>query len=326
MTNLATIARDVLRAARARPLLAGPRAFDMPPAGRRDRLPTLRVMTYGRVVDEAAVRARNGRVLAGIERAHAFAFEDYPVETDAEGRTTMPNPTPDEVGFFARRLLPLPFPTSFLSFDRDGTAVGVLVEERDDRVDVTRVEHFPDADALFVSPFTLEVSYGDGPSARFEDGLGLLGAYRARVAELNGVDPADHAALDRVMTSDAMTMIYLVAMLSSTSSEVESHGPRPFATRRRRAAGLDPEMPHRVVRLLPRAVRDAIAADGDGERAHRRIHWRRSHLRTLADGRQVVVARHVVGYRSLADKEALAPNAYAATAALAAAAGRGRGR
>ena len=102
---------------------------------------------------------------------------------------------------------------------------------------------------------------------------------------------------------------FLTMMIGSTSTTVEEVEPRPFANRRRAERGLSRDPSHRLVRIVPRRIAEALERDGEGPKGHRRIHWRRSHLRHYASGKVAVIPRHVVGLRTL-DEKAPAPNEY----------------
>jgi hypothetical protein len=88
---------------------------------------------------------------------------------------------------------------------------------------------------------------------------------------------------------------YFTLMLNSKTTEIEVvRGVRRPAGKKS-LSKREPLPDHRIVRIVPRAYIAARRAEGESLRCSPRLHWRRSHLRTLADGRKIVISRFLVG-------------------------------
>jgi hypothetical protein len=80
-----------------------------------------------------------------------------------------------------------------------------------------------------------------------------------------------------------------VAMLSSREIE-QKIIPAPAKLNRQRAKkGRLPIGERRIIRLRPGFVASGGSIKGDGSRASPRMHWRRGHMRRLADGRIIPI-------------------------------------
>ena len=323
------------------------------------------VVTYALPTsDPAAMAAFVDEVRGHLAVAHPFVFASTPVELAEDGRNfRLPPLTGEEVAFFNEGLVPSPFPSTFLEYERgDGRKIGILAVEGIDPsgtevVDLWRFARAADGEGricLDMTGYAIRLVRTGTMPASLPEGIdpgdvdpsileGIASGGAARVPReriyTGLVDPFDghdaqhllktvgHAAdgversaddIAASMRDEAMVFVYLALMLGSTSTTVERAAPRGLSDRRRVAAGLSRTREHHVVHLYPRGIREALASEGGGVAAHRRVHWRRSHSRRLPSGRSVVVARHVVGFRRL-DGTTLAPNAYAVSARVVAA-------
>lgn len=102
-------------------------------------------------------------------------------------------------------------------------------------------------------------------------------------------------------------------MLCSKTTEVVKVAEPTALNKKRAKAGKAPLKQHYVIDVIPREIRLLMRRDdagGDGrESSHVRLHWRRSHMRRLGNGREVPVVRCLVGYRSIDDQDVV-PTSY----------------
>jgi len=89
-----------------------------------------------------------------------------------------------------------------------------------------------------------------------------------------------------------------VGLLSSGMAQIE-HVPAPEKLNKKRAIkGKSPISAHNVVKIRPMPTNHE--GEGDGRKGVR-LHWRRGHVRKLADGKIAIVRPHLVGTRELGE-------------------------
>ena len=102
-------------------------------------------------------------------------------------------------------------------------------------------------------------------------------------------------------------------MLCSRTTEVVKVAEPTALNKKRAKAGKSPLKSHYVIDVIPREIRLLMRRDdarrGDREPSHVRLHWRRSHMRRLKDGREIPVVRCLVGYRGI-DGHEVVPTSY----------------
>ena len=99
------------------------------------------------------------------------------------------------------------------------------------------------------------------------------------------------------LLSEAMVILKMVCSLYSRSIEVIERVPEEKLIKRQLKNGKIPSMTYNRVALSP-VVRRYIQSSGKdtgGGKLPRRLHWVRSHIRTLANGRQIPVISHLRG-------------------------------
>lgn len=107
--------------------------------------------------------------------------------------------------------------------------------------------------------------------------------------------------------SSAMLMLYFTLMINSKTTEVRRVAPTAKQQSLRKQLRKTPLPAHTIVTIVPqRFIDEARKADGEkGTHASPRIHWRRSHLRTINKGlhneKKLVIARQIVGRRELGE-------------------------
>lgn len=252
-------------------------------------------------------------IASRIERAQHFVFENIPMESDAEeGSMTLPGVTPEERDMFSMGLLPLPFEScwfeaatpsgsEYLSYYLEETETGYratpfrVLESGLRGVQVTG-EHWD---------IVRGVPEKSAPTVDIYDTFGGAALMHEMQQEYYGGN------LDRsmIIKGEVGFLTYLLLMLSSRTTEVREEQAPVKLNKKRKAKGLAPIPAHRVVSIIPRGAvreyRDQERAGGTANRSSPRIHWRRSHLRQLANGKTVVVARALVGYKADPERESV---------------------
>ena len=115
----------------------------------------------------------------------------------------------------------------------------------------------------------------------------------------------------QLMTREALTVVRALTAINASTTEIEAEEPGKFANRKRMEKGLAPLKTSFLVRLVPRSITNAIAADIADGKPPRAIHWRRSHLRRYASGLTRIIPRHIVGLgEGGVERFHVEPNAY----------------
>lgn len=258
-----------------------------------------------------------------MERAAVFVFENLPVALDGEGSIDLPGLEAEEQEMFAEGLIPLPFETCWFE-----TSVTIAPGHRE--IFGFLVEQLPGGGICVRALRTMQHAQPielEGHSVReyadltgevwlvlpAADGKGLnidtrdpLNVGRAR-AELTGSDYA------RRVSGETGFVGWLTLMLSSRSTQVDRVPAPDKLNKQRVKRGRVAIAPHTVVSIIPRDVAARMRADREDAqgqlRASPRLHWRRSHRRTYASGKTLVIPRLLIGYKNHAGAE-IAPAQY----------------
>ncbi len=244
-------------------------------------------------------------VSLAVMRAQKFYFGEIPTEPGKEtafGHTCR-IPLPSEVEFQAWEdgLLPLPFPLVWYECLIEGERNGLLIIENPSKDvsswAVTRLTYFPQHRSTLVSPHTLEAQYKGGEHFQ---GLNVrIHTSRAVPYDLNesNYDAYDMAAVNLA--------IYLTVMISSRTTEVDVKTAPKMLNKGRIKKGRPPLFEHRVVRIVPHRYIDRPDGTSGVTRNSPRLHWRRSHVRTLHKGtdqeKKVLISRFLVGKKELGE-------------------------
>lgn len=251
-------------------------------------------------------------IAADMAQAQAFEFENVPSTPCDDGTLDLPGCESDELGMHNEGLIPLPYPISWFEIPTLGgretlcfliRETGRVVEGREIAYMVTpfhfmRLAEGPDGpmDAVHAtgeSWFVIRDPDGDRPLIMPLDEFG--GAEM-----LHGHTGLSHE--DRIRGESGM-LLFLLLMLCSKTTEVAVEKAPAKLNKARVAKGKAPLPELRRVSIIPKGIAAAMRKDsgeqGSGMlRTSPRLHWRRSHLRTLKDGKRTVVARHLVGYKA----------------------------
>jgi hypothetical protein len=115
-----------------------------------------------------------------------------------------------------------------------------------------------------------------------------------------GGDPMERALITMNSKSSSVLMTWLTLMLNSRSTEKTRTVPPGKPISRRAARGAALLASHTVVTIMPGAYLAAQRRLGGTHRSPR-LHWRRSHIRRLASGREIIIPRFLVGRAELGE-------------------------
>jgi hypothetical protein len=228
-----------------------------------------------------------------IRLTEKFDFGPLLLEANPDHTWHLPALTRDEHEFLADGLLPLPFDTVWYEFTLGGTPTGLLVEEKAgawlvERLDLTH-------QGLICDGITVRATLTE-QREKFSAKVVRNELLAQRLSKSNLFTDSNVSAMVPLAA-------YLTLMLLSRSTEVEHGLVPPKLVKASLRRGYEPLPAHRVVHIVPREFRyERDPATGQlTDRRSPRLHWRRSHLRTYASGRRIVIARMLVGRAELGE-------------------------
>lgn len=250
-----------------------------------------------------------------IKESQHFVFENLPISVDGSGGMNLPGLTKEEQDMFSMGLLPLPFElcwfeVPFREEEQGSEILCYLLEETDSgfmAIPFRIIDGNKDVKAIQITGERWEVVKGipgeAAPNIHFYDTFGGAG-----VMDMARMEMGMEVDQKTLMKGEVGLISYLLLMLSSKTTEFYTNEAPTKLNKRRRAKGKAEIPEHRVVSIIPRkAVREYRDQEKgtaqSGARSSPRIHWRRSHLRQLSNGKSVVVARALIGYRVDPERE-----------------------
>lgn len=254
-----------------------------------------------------------------MERAHVFKFESLPISYDGEGSLDLPGIEAEEQEMFIEGLIPLPFDlcwfeaTVLVREDGHRETFGFLVEKVSRGVEVRPIRgvHMPE---LVDIGGRLVRDYCDftGEAWRI---ISIPGEDRLHIDASDPLGVASERAemigySDTVrITGETGFVSWLILMLSSRSTHLETIDAPTKLNKSRVQKGKSAIPAYSVVSIIPKDIAKRMRSDGqtagDGFRSSPRLHWRRSHRRTYANGRVAIIARMLIGYKSNTGEEIL---------------------
>lgn len=243
-----------------------------------------------------------------LDDSQHFVFENVPIEMGG-GEMSLPGVTKEEQDIFSMGLLPLPFEkTWFESPSADGSEfLCYLLEEIDNGFVVTPMRVIESRmQVIQVTGEQWTVRYGTpGETPPTIDLYDQFGG-GAILEEAQNSFLKDGPDQKTIVKGEIGFVLYLLLMLSSKTTEIRET-PAPHKINKKRSArGKAPIPSHRVVSIIPRkAVAEYRRQENEqaASRSSPRIHWRRSHIRQLQNGKTTVVARALIGYRTDPERE-----------------------
>lgn len=226
-----------------------------------------------------------------------FDFGELILEPADEDENNFKTPklTDEEEGFWTEGLIPLPAPVLWFEFKLAGTTSGLLILKVDGGMKVSRCEYQKNQREYSI----------DGVWTWFER-HGMKGNY----VHLKVMDERIGAIVDKKpayfkethYASSFQLAKYFLLMLNSRTTEIARVVPDAALNKARTKRGAAPLKSHTVVTIVPTRFLRGERPEGErGTHASPRLHWRRSHVRVLASGKRILIARMLVGRRELGE-------------------------
>lgn len=234
---------------------------------------------------------------ADIIKAEKFDFGTLFLEKmEDENKASVwlcPRLTTDEEGFWHDGLIPLPAPLCWFEYALGTARTGLLVNTVGNKWRAARLDITKDDVIVFDGMAVQAQQLGNmrGIADNEQLSVELLG-------NLEFYNTVSSKTWQEANVGAIMPMVkYLTLMLNSRTTENLQATVSTALNKKRQKNGLTPLPDHRVVRIVPRRFQYERHADGTlSERRSPRLHWRRSHKRTYADGKSIVIARMLVGH------------------------------
>lgn len=266
------------------------------------------------VTNQGTAQDTINNLVRGVAEAEKFDFGQLMFEKKADGRYSLPDLTEDEKEMWVRGYLPLPSETCWFEYDLGNRRNGLLVTESRN----TEGENHP---------WVIQrVDYRNGDLFYWDGALGGINRweqdYRSdRWAYIRGGNKTSHMDRTAAYTSiaaDVMLSIYLTMMINSKTTEMRREPAPERLNRAREQRHQTPLFGHNIVNIVPiRFITDSEREATSGTHASPRLHWRRTHVRTLHRGEptefKTVIWRFLVGlaergavsheYRFLSDRD-----------------------
>lgn len=230
--------------------------------------------------------------------------EEYPLYTGDDGQQwKAPKLSEDELEFWFEGLIPVPAPICWYEFAINSCISGfIVIDDEEGHIAVQRIE--------------FEKTPNNPASVLIDTVWAWLN--RDRTVGITITDDRSRELLTKKLKNDpgwASTMygtgpyimIYLTLMINSQTTEVRKVVPNADTNRLRRLRGKALLKPHTVVTIVPIRFIDEEKTNNNhpGSGSKKRLHWRRSHLRTYHRGEpeefKKVIPRFLVGRRELGE-------------------------
>lgn len=223
------------------------------------------------------------RLIATASQAEAFDFGPLHFEkvedpTGGIGGKPMtfyrlPSLTVDEQEFFKHRLIPFPADICWFEWKFD-TVSAILVDASmyytDGLITATRIDFTDEkSDIPFCGIWATQTL------ARM-DKLSVSCPIPGLIASI--ANKYGEQWVQRMFGDSPRIAMYFALMLASRTTEIKLVKTNSESKRLSRMRGLTPLPDHRVVTIIPQRFRNE-AEQKNGEHQHKRLHWRRSHIR-----------------------------------------------
>jgi len=233
----------------------------------------------------------------GIERlrlAEKFDFGELVLEEAWDPELMMPynkvpSLTPEEHEFLDKGLVPLPAPNCWYEFALNGHVSGLLVMEGWEvmRFDYDRHQNSGCADWVSLK----QSGTGDPHAFIFDGNMEFI---RKQFDE-DALRPGSM----RHGGNWSLARYFTLMIGSKTTKRVYVDGCRPVPSTALEPGKREPRYSHHVVTIVPREYFIQARKEGEALRLPPRLHWRRSHLRHLNNGKVIVIPRMLVGRAEL---------------------------
>jgi hypothetical protein len=238
-----------------------------------------------------------------IIRAEKFEFVSLPLEPSPTGTgVAVPQITPDEAEAWQQGLLPLPAPCVWYEHTLDGCRTCYLIQEdfTEGEWVYERLDWLYDTDSLML--FGLKIGLDPKQFSPTDFDADTKVHYMGNTAGWQRLSQAGKEAAFGI--GDGLFALYLTLMINSRTTEILGQVAPKHLNRSRVKRNHAPLYDHRVVRIVPQ--RFVTPGEGHGgTHASPRLHWRRSHIRTLQRGtpeeRRIPIPRMLVGRADLGE-------------------------
>ncbi len=230
-----------------------------------------------------------------IEQAAKFDFGRLVLEKIEEGKYKIPEFTADELEFWTEGLIPLPYPCCWYECIIGETRSGFIAIEEDGNVYAERFDIMKanGQDSLLEDGIIIEIPRQARIGTDIYGSLRVLG----NISLVDGASPETLAATN--WQAHGPLIMYMTLMLNSRTTEKRSEQAPAKLNKKRMLHGKAPLDSHTVVSIVPQRFRQ-VEGQG-GTHASPRLHWRRSHVRTLQSGKRILIARMLVGKAELGE-------------------------
>lgn len=227
-----------------------------------------------------------GKLIEMMGRAQVFVFENT---------ADLPPMTDFEAGLFLDGYLPFPFDICWFEWAIEDQECGLLIMKLEDGRHLIQVL-LNNGEQLRYGGWIHFLTRGKATSLTMKkpySGLDFfdppkMAADKGWCEEFSEI--ADWTSADEV--SYAFCAVRLNLMVNSSTTTITKIDASDKLNARRKKRGKLPLVSHTVVDLVPKEM---VVCQKGGTHASPRLHWRRSHLRTYANGKKVVIPMCLVG-------------------------------
>lgn len=226
-------------------------------------------------------------LVEGIQVAEKFDFGQLTLERVETGKFALPDLTAAEYEAWREGLLPLPAPVCWYEFILGAIRTGLLVVATDsDLMSVTRLDW---VDPVLVTGIWVSIRRSEAESI-FHLIMHGNASLRSQPGMSNTLREQDGPMVPMAL--------YLTLMIGSKTTQIMREPAPERLNRARMQRGATPLPAHRVVRIVPEQYLRERRAEAGFTRLPPRMHWRRSHVRTLhratPEERRVLIPRVLV--------------------------------
>jgi hypothetical protein len=235
-----------------------------------------------------------------IENSEKFDFGDLHLEPDPQRPESfiLPLLTHDEKSAWAEGLIPLPAEKCWYEFLIGGQRSALLAfEGNNNDLYVARFDWRPGNTFMFDGVW-LNLNREENKHSEYL-------ASKLYIGSTSFAEYAEEKNLRELYTANGPLAVYLTLMINSKTTETEKITPPAKLNKARIKAKKQPLPIHRIVRIIPKEYLRARLAESGRTRLSPRLHWRRSHIRTLHRGepneRKIIIPRFLVSRASEAE-------------------------
>jgi hypothetical protein len=241
-------------------------------------------------------------LLSYMRQAEVFDFGDIPCEpSPRKGVFVAPELTDDEFEFWHEGLIPLPAPVCWYEFHINGIPSGMIITTIDGMIVSQRVD-FTASTKTKAAECVVDGIWTHLKPGRFSLLYSRFPMVKAFIQKLM---QDDREFVEINYAVNPQLTVYMSLMLNSQTTEVRQWNPEASVNRLRRLRNKLPLKSHTIVTIVPKRFIIEGREKGESTGNHKRLHWRRSHTRTMHRGQanefKIVIPRFLVGKRELGE-------------------------